>query len=124
MILADSNIIIYGSKPDYQLVRDYLMQEEIAVSKITPIEVLGFHALEEKELEKLEQLLASCYQYGINDETIEQAITLRQQKKMTLGDAIIAATALQHEILLVTANEKDFNWIAGLQLYNPILSPI
>ena len=123
MILVDSNIIIYGSKPDYQFVRDYLAQEAIAVSKVTLIEVLGFHALEEEERQKLEQLFDSCYQYGINDETIEQAISLRQQKKMSLGDAIIAATALQHKLLLVTANEKDFNWITGIRLYNPIPLP-
>ena len=120
MILVDSNIIIYGSKPDYQFVRDYLGQEEIAVSKVALIEVLGFHTLEEKELQKLEQLFASCHQYSINDEIVIQAIALRQQKKMSLGDAIIAATALHHKLLLVTANEKDFDWIADLQLYNPI----
>ena len=39
---------------------------------------------------------------------------------MALGDAIIAATALEHKLLLVTANEKDFNWISDIQVYNPI----
>ena len=33
---------------------------------------------------------------------IEQAIQLRQQKKMKLGDAIIAATAVAYDIPLVT----------------------
>ena len=121
MVLIDSNIIIYGSKLKYQFVRDYLAKEDIAVSKISLIEALGFHRLEAKESQILEQLLASCYQYSINDEIIRRAITLRQQKKMSLGDAIIAATALQHELLLVTANEEDFNWISGLELYNPVI---
>ena len=43
MVLIDSNIIIYGSKPKYQFVRDYLAKEDIAVSKISLIEALGFH---------------------------------------------------------------------------------
>lgn len=120
MILADSNIIIYGSKPDYQFVRDYLAKEEIAVSKITLVEVLGYHGLVNEESQKLNQIFANCYQYGVTDEIIEHAIALRQQKKMSLGDAIIASTALQYRLLLVTVNEKDFNWITDLQIYNPI----
>lgn len=121
MVLIDSNIIIYGSKSKYQFVRDYLAKENIAVSKISLIEALGFHRLEEEELQMLKQLLGSCYQYSVNDEVIQRAITLRQQKKMSLGDAIIAATALQHKLLLVTANEEDFNWILELELYNPVV---
>ena len=50
---------------------------------------------------------------------IEQAIHLRQQKKMKLGDAIIAATAVAYGIPLVTRNEDDFKYIAGLDLRNP-----
>ena len=120
MILIDSNIIIYGSQPAYQYVRDYLAQQEIAVSKITLIEVVGYHALAGGELQKLEQLFAECYQFKIDDSIVKQAITLRQQRKMALGDAIIAATALEHKLLLVTANEKDFDWISDINIYNPI----
>ena len=39
---------------------------------------------------------------------------------MALGDAIIAATASEHKLLLVTANEKDFDWISDIKIYNPI----
>jgi predicted nucleic acid-binding protein len=50
----------------------------------------------------------------------EQAITLRQQRKMSLGDSLIAATALAYEIPLATRTVKDFDWISGLTLINPI----
>jgi toxin FitB len=38
---------------------------------------------------------------------------------MTLGDAIIAGTALVYELTLVTRNIDDFRWIAELNLLNP-----
>jgi len=39
---------------------------------------------------------------------------------MSLSDAIIAATALEHDLTLVTRNLKDFEWIEGLKLLNPV----
>jgi predicted nucleic acid-binding protein len=38
---------------------------------------------------------------------------------VSLGDALIAATALEQGLPLVTRNTDDFKWIAGLQLVNP-----
>lgn len=38
---------------------------------------------------------------------------------MSLGDALIGATALVHDLTLVTRNIHDFGWIDGLLLLNP-----
>ncbi len=38
---------------------------------------------------------------------------------MSLGDALVAGTALGHGLTLVTRNVKDFQWIQGLSLFNP-----
>jgi len=45
---------------------------------------------------------------------------LKQQRKISLGDAIIAATALEHSLQLVTRNSKDFAWIDELRMLNPM----
>lgn len=39
---------------------------------------------------------------------------------MSLGDSIIAATALYYNFPLVTNNEDDFSNIPGLQIFNPL----
>lgn len=54
---------------------------------------------------------------------MHQAVLLLQTRKMTLGDALIAGTALSHNLKLVTRNIADFQWIAGLTLYNPFDKP-
>jgi predicted nucleic acid-binding protein len=46
-------------------------------------------------------------------------IEIRQQKKIKLGDAIIAATALLNNFTLVTRNQKDFEKINGINILNP-----
>ncbi len=40
---------------------------------------------------------------------------------MTPGDAPIAAIAITCSAHLITANNKDFYWIKGLKLINPLI---
>jgi predicted nucleic acid-binding protein len=42
---------------------------------------------------------------------------------MGLADAIIAATALVHQLPLVTRNVDDFKHVAGLEIVNPFAEP-
>jgi toxin FitB len=50
---------------------------------------------------------------------IDAAVGLRRQRKMSLGDSLIAATALAQGLTLVTRNIRDFQWIETLDLLNP-----
>jgi len=47
----------------------------------------------------------------LSDAVAQQAIQLRQQRRIKLGDSIIAGTALVHGLTLVTHNTDDFDWI-------------
>lgn len=44
----------------------------------------------------------------IDEAVIDKTISIRQAKKIGLGDATIAATDLQHNPKLMTHNTKDF----------------
>jgi predicted nucleic acid-binding protein len=39
---------------------------------------------------------------------------------MTLGDAIVAGTAVEHGRVLVTHNTEDFRWISEIKLLDPL----
>jgi tRNA(fMet)-specific endonuclease VapC len=41
--------------------------------------------------------------------------------KLSIPDALIAATALAHEAALYTLNVKDFYFISKLTLYSPVV---
>jgi len=56
---------------------------------------------------------------AISNAILQQAVILRQHRRMNLGDAIIGATALVHNLTLVTRNIEDFQWIPQLILLNP-----
>lgn len=48
----------------------------------------------------------------------ERAGRLRRDTRLATPDALIAATALEHGLLLVTRNRRDFGRIAGLRLHH------
>ena len=121
--LCDSNIMIYAGSGDHPAMLKYVQSEELAVSVISQVEVLGYHRLTETARVFFEDIFDSLEILPLDGATVVTAITLRQRRKTSLGDAIIAATALEHELTLVTRNLKDFRWIAGLRLIDPLAPP-
>ena len=121
-MLLDSNILIYAAKPDADDLRQWVagLRPTPAVSAITYVEVLGFHRFAAGERRLLEDMFGSAVVLPIDDLVVTHAVRLRQARKMGLGDAIVAATALVHRRTLVTRNVADFEWIEGLTLHNPL----
>jgi predicted nucleic acid-binding protein len=118
-VLLDSNILIYFSKPGDEFLARWVGDPEAAVSIVSRIEALGFPELSHGESEAIESALQSLPVLPLTDAIAERAIALRRQRRMKLGDSIIAATALAIGAELVTRNVDDFRQIAGLQVINP-----
>jgi len=118
-MLLDSNIFIYATQVKYDSLRHWCMSKKICASNITRLEVLGYHNLIVEDEKDLYTLFEKSIIYPISSIIIDQAISLRQRKSMSIGDAIIAATALEYNETLVTRNEIDFEWVEGLKVINP-----
>lgn len=101
-MILDSNIIIYAGKPEYDFLREFIAENFPSVSAVSYVEVLGYHKLtdEEKEFFDSTQILP------VSKDLITKAVELRQSKKMTLGDALIAATALVNNLVLIANNTR------------------
>ena len=92
---------------------------DLTVSAITKIEVLGWINASKKQLQPLYDFMEIAHILPINDAVIEKTITIRQAKKIALGDAIIAATALVYDLVIISRNVSDFKNIEGLQVIDP-----
>src|SRR6266550_4716638 len=118
-MLLDSNILISGAGGGEPRLDAILDRNDLAVTSATCIETLGYHLLSEIERQGLETVIAGMRVLPLEKPVVERAISLRQERKMGLADAIIAATALVHRLPLVTRNVDDFKHVSGLRLINP-----
>lgn len=119
-MLIDSNLIIYAAKPEHSKLRSFLAKTVMYVSVISYVEVLGYHQLTPQDKRYFELFFTITPLLPLVPSIVEQAIELRQTRKMGLGDALIASTALVHQIPLATHNRADFSWITDLQLIDPL----
>jgi len=98
-------------------------QAEAMIASGTRIEVLGFPRfglLSAEQQERLQTIVTSTIELALDEEVIRRSISLRQQKKLSLADAIIAATGLEYGVPLVTRNVDDFEHVPGLRVIDPL----
>jgi tRNA(fMet)-specific endonuclease VapC len=97
---------------------------DIAVSAITVMELRYGLALDPQRAQKIEATIASFLSsvttLPFNTVEAEQAAQIRatlksQGRPIGAYDVLIAATALQHNLLMVTANQREFDRVPGLQ---------
>lgn len=118
-MLLDSNIIIYSAQPGYVQLRGLIAEYSPVVSALSYLEVLGYHLLTKQQRQHFEEFFQVAQVLPISSDVLDQAVDLRQQRRMTLGDSIIAGTALVYGSTLITRNTDDFRWISELELLNP-----
>ena len=79
MRLVDSNILIYAAQPAYPFLKELLEQDDIAVSELTKLEVLGYRHLTAEAEEYFNAVFALVTVLPISTEVIDRATLLRQQ---------------------------------------------
>jgi predicted nucleic acid-binding protein len=122
IIICDTNILIEHFKGS-EIISNQLKKigiDSIAISTITTSE-LYFGALNKKELTQIKTSLSSLTQLPINISISEIFLNLMEKyclsHKLTIPDAIIAATAIYYDAPLFTLNTKDFRFIPKLKLF-------
>lgn len=89
------------------------------ISIINKIELLGFKDISTDEEQNFHKLINASTILNLTDDIVTKTIEVRKQFKIKLPDAIIAATALTHNLTIVTRNTKDFEKIKGVEILNP-----
>jgi len=116
----DTNAIVALLQGNAQLTQLLQNASWIGVSVISQIEFMVFSGLSQADLQLFQQFLERVEIIGLeaNDRTlIEKIIDIRQQYRLKLPDAVIAAMAIQNSASLVTA-DQEFAKIIDLTVTN------
>jgi predicted nucleic acid-binding protein len=103
----DTNILIDLLKGRAEANNEVGRYSRLAISRISWIEVLTGARTSEDE-HRVENLLSYFEMVELDEPVAREAISLRQQHRIRLPDAIIWATARLSDSLLVTRDSRDF----------------
>ncbi|MDJ0706922.1 MAG: type II toxin-antitoxin system VapC family toxin [Leptolyngbyaceae cyanobacterium MO_188.B28] len=100
---------------------------DVAISAVTVMELRYGLALNPQRTQKVEpaivSILSSVKSLPFSNAEAEKAAQIRaalksQGQPIGAYDVLIAATALQHDLIMVTANQREFERVPDLQLEN------
>jgi toxin FitB len=105
-------------------------QRDVRLSVITLLELTLGIALKARKDEKAGRLLQHWYVdrlkpsfagrvLQVSEAVAERAGTMQAVRSRPGNDALLAATALIHDLTVVTRNRRDFSGIPGLRIVDP-----
>jgi predicted nucleic acid-binding protein len=124
MILCDTNILIEFYKGNSEVVKELqkIGLPNLAVSVITAGE-LYFGARDKREMERIRKHLSLMRQIPLDNDISKRFLNLLEEfalsHRLSIPDALIAATTLSQGAPLYTLNLKDFQFIPGLKIHTP-----
>ena len=123
MILCDTNILIEFYKGNSAIIEELhkIGLSDLAVSIITTGE-LFYGARDKLELTRMQKHLDLVKQIPLDEQISNQFLALLEEyalsHKLSVPDALIAATALSHNLPIFTLNVKDFRFIPNLKFHS------
>ena len=90
------------------------------VSVITEAELFRLSGLSEEDVEIMDDFLSLCQKIDVTSSIARHAAILGRTRKTKLPDLLIAASALEQELILITKDAIDFKGIPGLKVQRHI----
>ena len=122
LTIVDADILIDAGRGLTDAINCLLRLETastLAISAVTQMELI-VGCRNKMELQALEKFLTRYQILKITNEISDLAVDLLKQyflsHSLLIADGLIAATALVHNEAFITKNQRDFRFIAGLNL--------
>ncbi len=112
-VLVDSDVLVDHLRGHRRFARG---GNSLYISAITRAELFSGRATEAR---RVRQLLQAMIDLPVDTAIAERAGRIRRTSPVRLPDALIAATALEHGLILLTRNVRDFSEIKGLRISAP-----
>jgi predicted nucleic acid-binding protein len=111
-ILLDTDVLIDHMRG----YRHLEVRSHMSVSVVTRTELYAGH---ERNEPAVEALLRRMGELEVDRNIARMAGRIQRNTGLKLADALIAATALEHRLPLMTRNRRHFERVDGLMLHDP-----
>ncbi len=108
-MLVDTDVLVDHLRGARRFVPD----GRVCVSVVTRAELFAGRATNEA---RVRRLLSPFSELAVDGAVAERAGRITRDHGLRLPDALIAATALEHDLALITRNLRDFGRVPGLRL--------
>jgi predicted nucleic acid-binding protein len=112
-ILVDSDIFVDHLRGRHRFQPG---KDAVHYSAVTRAELFAGRGTEER---RVRRLLEPFTELAVDRNVAERGGRLRRMLGIHLADALIAATAQEHRLVLVTRNTRDFARVAALRTRSP-----
>ena len=119
--LIDTNAFIAVLKGNAKL-KSFIESLACALDTTVYIELIQ-GAKNKAEVQTIEKYLTRFelihFEKNVSRKAIELVRTYSKSHGLMFGDAIVAATCLENNLILITYNVKDFRFVNGLKITQP-----
>lgn len=115
-IILDTNAVVSLLSGNRELAALLESAEYVGISIVSYLEFLAFDGLSDEDCKCFKRFCERVEVVELkhdNSDLIEKALSLRKKHRMKLPDAIIGATAISNNALLIT-NDSHFSGISSL----------
>ena len=112
-VLVDTDVFIDHLRGHHRFAPG---KDTVHVSSVTRAELFAGQGSEEA---RVRRLLDPFAELPVDRAVAERAGRIRRTSRIGMADALIAATAIQHRLTLVTRNVGDFAAISGIRVRAP-----
>ncbi len=122
--LWDTNTVIYYLQQQFPAVAeaymDDLLEQHIPmISAITEIELLSWKSASPNDITVIGNFIRDARIIELDPDVKIKTADIRKVYGLKMPDAIIAASAIVHNLTLLTRNVSDFKKIPQLNIINP-----
>lgn len=95
-----------------------VLDQTPTISVITEIEALSWINPDKSKEQIVKAFVQDATVLSLTPAVVTQCVSIRRSRKIKTPDAVIAATAIVHNLTLITS-DTDFKNITGLQVIDP-----
>jgi len=117
--LLDTNAVVYCLEGVFPLFERVSIEDELYISFISRIELYCGKVDENQEF-MIRRFLNDLTEFDADSGIVERTIYVRKKYGLKIPDAIIVATAIEKDMVLITADKEILKKVNDIKLIDPL----